>query len=157
MPAALVVTGACRRRGWQGLRRAVRHGSVHQRPFSRAGSLLLQVTQWPAMKKWSRPYLKKAFKDGMVRWRGVRSSGAGRCRVWGPGAGQCCVGRCCHRLRAACLELASLSLPNPMAGMAATSGPDPPPLQVLVGDQPIPFDSYCAYADTNTDELPLYL
>lgn len=29
--------------------------------------------------------------------------------------------------------------------------------QVLVGDQPIPFDSYCKYADTNTDELPLYL
>lgn len=51
------------------------------------------VTKWPAMKKWSRAYLKKAFKGGMV----------------------------------------------------------------LVGDQPIPFDSYCKYADTNTDELPLYL
>lgn len=29
--------------------------------------------------------------------------------------------------------------------------------QVLVGDAPLPFASYCAYADTNTDELPLYL
>ena len=26
-----------------------------------------QVTQWPAMQLWSREYLKKAFKDGMVR------------------------------------------------------------------------------------------
>jgi hypothetical protein len=28
---------------------------------------------------------------------------------------------------------------------------------VLVGDQPISFQAYCKYADTNRDELPLYL
>jgi hypothetical protein len=28
---------------------------------------------------------------------------------------------------------------------------------VIVGDQPLPFDAYCAYADANRDELPLYL
>lgn len=29
--------------------------------------------------------------------------------------------------------------------------------QVLVGDQPISFEAYWKYADSNTDELPLYL
>jgi len=29
--------------------------------------------------------------------------------------------------------------------------------QVVVGDQPISFDAYCKYSDTNNDELPLYL
>ena len=35
-----------------------------------AGSVLLlpQVTKWPAMKRWSRAYLKKAFKAGQVGW-----------------------------------------------------------------------------------------
>ncbi len=29
--------------------------------------------------------------------------------------------------------------------------------KVVVGDQPVSFNSYCQYADANRDELPLYL
>jgi hypothetical protein len=51
------------------------------------------VTKWPAMQKWSRYYLQKAFKHGSV----------------------------------------------------------------IVGDAPMKFESYCRYADSQHDELPLYL
>jgi F-box domain len=51
------------------------------------------VTKWPAMTKWSRSYLQKAFKNGSV----------------------------------------------------------------IVGDAPMKFEAYCHYADSQQDELPLYL
>jgi hypothetical protein len=51
------------------------------------------VTKWPAMQKWNRSYLQKAFKDGSV----------------------------------------------------------------IVGDASMKFEAYCRYADSQQDELPLYL
>lgn len=43
----------------------------------------LQVTKWPAMKKWSRAYLKKAFKGGMVRPRIASLRGCFMVLPWG--------------------------------------------------------------------------
>lgn len=112
-----------------------------------------QVTKWPAMKKWSRAYLKKAFKGGMVRPRIASRRG---CFIWQLGVASMVPHPKQPQTRCADPHIGL----GPCSCSAAMYSPRASPYslpQVLVGDQPIPFDSYCKYADTNTDELPLYL
>lgn len=111
----------------------------------------LQVTKWPAMKRWSRRYLQKAFKGKQVCAAGRPAPGSA-CGAQGhahsllphPAAPHMTPAptrvACCHHrpFVAAICPLCALC-------------------QVIVGDQPISFDAYCRYSDQNCDELPLYL
>jgi hypothetical protein len=90
------------------------------------------------MKKWSRRYLRKAFEGKQAGRRWLASSKLFNLNgllasLGGMPASPTCFLRLLFTVGFWCM------------------------VQVVVGDQPISFDTYCRYANTNRDELPLYL